>query len=283
MSVRPVLSLVVVVALGALLPASGPDVPIPEGFWKTLGPPTRGTWRDIVEEKPQTFAAYKDAGPARPTALRKKIYIQPLLTRPPRDPKLLTRIAKALEAFFGRSVTVRKPIPIPPRAFDAKNRRITVFRLLPTLITQLPKDALFQLAVTDRDLWLGKGGRAFGWSSFQWRVGIMSTRRLGAEEQPIRRRFRMISLALHEAGHLLSIPHCLYFECLMNGARTMREAEKRPILLCPVCRAKLCWNLGLRPGPRYTALESAYRRMGLTPAARRSKQAADVTSDSKKG
>jgi len=272
--VRPVLVPVAVALLGALVPAAGPDVPADEDFWKPLGPPRRGTWRDVVREQPQTFAAYREARPTRPTSERTRLYVQPLLTRPPRDPLLLRRIETALAAFFGRPVTVRAPASIPARAWDRKARRIRLRKLLPRLIADLPADALFQVAVTDRELWLGGGNRAFGWASFRHRVGIMSTRRLGAEADPDRRRFRAVSLALHEAAHLLSIPHCLYYECLMNGARTMREADGRPLLLCPVCRAKLCWNLESAPESRYLALERAYRAVGLPAGAKRARAAA---------
>jgi archaemetzincin len=73
-----------------------------------------------------------------------------------------------------------------------------------------------------------------------------------------------MTLALHEAGHLLSLPHCTFYRCLMNGALTVEEADARPAVLCPVCRAKLCWNLGIDPLDRERSLARAFAAAGMT-------------------
>ena len=41
--------------------------------------------------------------------------------------------------------------------------------------------------------------------------------------------------------------HCVFYRCLMNGVRTLAETDRRPAVLCPVCRAKLCWSFKLDP------------------------------------
>jgi len=72
-----------------------------------------------------------------------------------------------------------------------------------------------------------------------------------------------MTLALHEAHHLLSLPHCTFYRCLMNGALTLKEADGRPAVLCPVCRAKVCWNLGVDPAARERAMADAFAAVGL--------------------
>ena len=150
------------------------------------------------------------------------------------------------------------------------------------VVRRLPDDALFCLAVTDRDIFVGELAYTFGWGSFRFRVGVVSTHRLGAQPDAARRR-RVLTLAAHEAGHMLSLPHCTFFGCLMNGARTLAEADRRPVLACPVCRAKLCWNLGLDPRARYDTLADAYDGAGLPAAARRARTAKGLTQKSTKG
>jgi hypothetical protein len=54
----------------------------------------------------------------------------------------------------------------------------------------------------------------------------------------------------------------------MNGALSLEEADARPASLCPVCRAKLCWNLGADPLARERALGEAFRAEGLEADAR---------------
>ena len=63
----------------------------------------------------------------------------------------------------------------------------------------------------------------------------------------------------------------------MNGVRTLREADERPMLLCPVCRAKLCWNLGLEPLARYGMLIPALAKAGLAGTEAETRKAAALT------
>ena len=63
----------------------------------------------------------------------------------------------------------------------------------------------------------------------------------------------------HECGHLLGIKHCVYARCLMNGSSSLREAESRPLALCPIDLAKYCDTLtraALMPSTEGLAQES---------------------------
>lgn len=257
-----------------------PDVEVPD-HWRPLPPPRTGEWRDVFPETAQTFAEYKAAAPVRADGKRTRLYVQPFLTRPARDPGLLERIRACLAAFHGREARLLPARPLPLEAYDAKRRQVAIARLVPGLIRALPADGIFVLAVTDRDLFVGQLPYTYGWGSLRLRVGAISTARLG--ESGPRRLPRAVALALHESGHLLSIPHCGFFPCLMNGARRLSEADRRPWPLCPVCRAKLCWNLGLEPLARYADLERAYTAAGLPGAARQTRAAADATRLHEKG
>jgi archaemetzincin len=258
-------------------PNKEPDVAVPPGVWKPLPPARPGEWRWRFPEKAQTFAEYKAARPTRPTAMRQKIYLQPFLTRPPADPRDLERIAAVLKGFFAKEVATLPPGPLPPAAYVQSRRQVDVLRLAKAMVRTRPPDALFVLAVTDRDLFAGRLQYTFGWGSLKLRVGVLSTSRLASGADEKRRRRRLVTLATHEAGHMLSLPHCAFFECLMNGARTLAEADARPALLCPVCRTKLCWNLGLDPLLRYRGLETAFGGAGLAGEARQARAAADAT------
>jgi hypothetical protein len=63
----------------------------------------------------------------------------------------------------------------------------------------------------------------------------------------------------------------------MNGALTLGEADARPASLCPVCRAKLCWNLGAKPAVREAMLAEAFREAGLDGDAREALTIAEAT------
>ena len=149
--------------------------------------------------------------------------------------------------------------------------------LVKALRRSLPPDALFVLAVTDRDLFGPRMGFLFGWGSLEHRVAVMSLYRLGRRSRPGILRRRYLALAAHEAGHALSLAHCTFYRCLMNGAYDLRESDARPILLCPVCRKKLCWNLELEPLDRYDRLSRALEREGLENEAAHARAAATAT------
>jgi archaemetzincin len=246
-----------------LLAAREPDVPAPKGLFQRLPAAKPGEWRWVFPEEGQTFAEYQAADPVRPTAERRTIYLAPFLTRPPRDADLLPRIAGVLRASYATDVRVLPPGPLPSGTYVSARRQVSVLALLPHLAQELPEDGLFLLAVTDRDLFVGDLKFAFGWGSLKLRVGVLSTTRLGAEADPALRLRRTITLALHESGHLLSLPHCTFYRCLMNGALTMDEADARPAVLCPVCRRKLCWNLGVDPLARERAVAAAFSALGM--------------------
>jgi len=269
--------------LVVLAAPKSPDVEAPGDFWRRLPAPRKGDWLAVFPEKGQTFAEYKRADPVRGSETRRRIYLQPWLTRPSTEPNLLSTIADLLGAWFGREVTILEPQPIPRRAYEPDRRQYRVTALAARLIATLPDDALFVLAVTDRELALGKLAYAFGWGSMEHRVGVMSTHRLDVGPDRELRRRRLVALAVHEASHMLSLPHCTFYRCLMNGARTPEESDRRPLLLCPVCRAKLCWNLEMEPLPRYRALISALDRTSFSGEARNAQRAMDVTEGGKKG
>lgn len=50
---------------------------------------------------------------------------------------------------------------------------------------------------------------------------------------------RALKLLGHELGHLFHMEHCVYYQCIMNGAQTLEELDHSPLHFCPVCLRKL--------------------------------------------
>lgn len=50
---------------------------------------------------------------------------------------------------------------------------------------------------------------------------------------------RTLKTAAHETGHMFSMRHCTFYFCTMQGAYHLREADERPMYICPVCLAKI--------------------------------------------
>jgi len=240
--------------------------PTAEELWPKLPPARPGEWRWRHAEEPQTLAQYRAAEPERGTEKRRVVCILPAWTRPGIEMAEIDRTETLLAAYFGRPVRRLEPRALPREAYDAARRQYSVRRLVGFLTRTLPDDALFLLALTDRSLRLPGARVADGWGSLDRRVGICSTSRLIADREPPRRRRRYLGLVLHEATHMLSVPHCTERACLMNGAMDFREADSRPLLLCWECRGKLCWNLGLDADARYAELARAWEGTGVAEA-----------------
>lgn len=61
---------------------------------------------------------------------------------------------------------------------------------------------------------------------------------------------------------MLGIPHCVAYECCMNGSNHLAEKDARPLEFCPECTAKLWWTCRIRdPSHRYAALSAAAGRL----------------------
>ncbi|KAM0563175.1 hypothetical protein ACHAPJ_000891 [Fusarium lateritium] len=55
---------------------------------------------------------------------------------------------------------------------------------------------------------------------------------------------RLAVTVAHELGHCFGFAHCPYYACLMQGVNSVRQDGQVPPYLCPVCSAKLSWELG---------------------------------------
>jgi archaemetzincin len=104
-------------------------------------------------------------------------------------------------------------------------------------------------------------------ASIRQRVGVWSIFRNGDPEGDEDERalclLRTIGTGTHETGHMLSMLHCIRYECNMNGSNSREESDKTPLALCPECAAKIWWACACDPVQRYEKLEAFCRKNGL--------------------
>ncbi|KAG5658540.1 hypothetical protein KAF25_010721 [Fusarium avenaceum] len=55
---------------------------------------------------------------------------------------------------------------------------------------------------------------------------------------------RLAVTVSHELGHCFGFAHCPYYACLMQGVNSVKQDGQVPPYLCPICSAKLAWELG---------------------------------------
>jgi archaemetzincin len=122
-----------------------------------------------------------------------------------------------------------------------------------------PQDAVALLGLTASDLWPGEGWNfVLGQASLTDRVGVWSIHRNGDPQKSDAAKTlflrRTLKTAVHETGHMLGMPHCIAYECGMNGANHLEESDGQPLEFCPECQAKLWWTCGADPQRRVQSL-----------------------------
>jgi archaemetzincin len=233
----------------------------PEGFWP-LPAPRKGEWRSRYPEPPQPFEEYRSSGPNRPSSERAFFYLQPLGNSRVRYSSILECAREYADAFFGVPARVLPALPLPEEAYIPARRQFNSAMMLERLARRAPPEALVYLAIVEEDLF-GRGLKfVFGESHLQERAGVCSFHRLETSDPELFLR-RTLRLVTHEAGHILSLRHCAYYRCVMQGSSSLPESDAQPLHLCPIDLRKLAWNTGIPPTEHYLRLREFYRRHGL--------------------
>lgn len=237
-------------------------------------PPVRpGDWLDVHEEQHQSLDDYIASRPARVERSRRRLEVVPIGELPPAHEGIVHATTDYMAAFFGLPVTRAPFVPtvtIPVRARrrapgDGQEQLLTSWLREHVLLPRVNEGTALVLGLTAVDLWPGRGWNfVFGEASLRERVGVWSLARLG---DPVVDReaclMRTLKTAAHEAAHMLSIPHCTAYACLMAGSNSIEESDERPLWLCPECLAKVCWAMRLEPELHLQAVSDVLNELGL--------------------
>jgi len=231
-----------------------------EAFSK-LGEPDPGDWLYHFREHGQTLEEYAARVVNRKNEHRKQLHLQPFSDLEQHQLPLLEPMREHTAIFFDSETLL-----LPPRAVDSRwrNARRTQYNadtIVAKLSEQVPPSSLGLFGLMGSDLYGLDLNFVFGEALLERRAGIYSVHRFGRDPKMLLR--RALKLASHEIGHLFGIQHCIIYECVLNGTNSLVETDRRPLHLCPVCLAKLKWNLRFDPVKRYRALGAFYRKHGL--------------------
>ena len=241
-----------------------------------LGNPQPGDWLASHVERGQDYADYIRGRPVRPSKKQRTIYIQPLGDFTATERKIVGLTAEYMGIFFQLPVRVRDDLSLAVVPQQARRKHpqwgdrqiLSTYVLDKVLKPRLPRDATAMIAFTASDLWPGEGWNfVFGQASLADRVGVWSVHRFGdpdksdeAFQLALR---RTLQVATHETGHMFSMEHCVFYECLMCGSNNMDETDRQPLWLCPQCLAKLCYATGAEPRKRFKELIAFAKAHGL--------------------
>ncbi len=243
--------------------------------------PRGSDWLATHKEEGQTYSQYLSSGANRPgRGGRDTLYLLPLGEFPEERSPSLNSLREHMSLYYAPMKVKILPVISSDEVSVAKrgNRQQGTEQwhtgaVLSWLKKRLPDDCYGLLAVTMTDLYPGEGWNfVFGQAAYRDRVGIFSFARFEpvSEAQEERQKAilrRACKVLTHEMGHMFGIKHCIYYECNMNGANSLREMDSTPMNLCPVCLRKLQRAIGFTPSSRYQGLERFFRELNFVEEA----------------
>jgi archaemetzincin len=236
-----------------------------------LDPPKAGEWLFEHKEKGQTFEAYKKTNPIRPTADKSVIYLLPVGDFTPLQEKALRLTRDYLAIFFQQKTILLKAVSdsiVPTRQQGDHLQLLAPYVLDSLLIDKTPRDGIALMAISAKDLYpKNDWNYVFGLASYVKRVGVSSIYRLQNQQLDTTNFIlclsRLINISSHEIGHMMSMHHCTFALCTMNGSNSLNETDVSPNRLCSECQKKLCWNFRYDSKQRLKQLREFCRGNGL--------------------
>lgn len=247
----------------------------PDADFRPMPLPRANDWLSFYHEAGQTFDEYRDSNANRPDDTRRVIYLLPIGDFAEESSPAFTQVRLYTAAFFQMEARILPAYHPHDLEFEPRknprsgHRQILTAAILKFLKTQLPADAYCLLGVTMEDLYPQRSWNfVFGQASLSERVGIFSLARYdpvfwGDERGPRYREQilqRSCKVLVHETAHMFGLPHCIYFDCVVNGSNHLAETDAKPQHPCPVCLRKLHHAIAFDPAKRYRELAAFYRR-----------------------
>jgi archaemetzincin len=232
----------------------------------------RGDWLAEHAESYQSYESYVASDPVRPTRARSSLVIQPLGPQSPKGKELLAAVREHAAIFFSIDVSTAPAMALPSTRRRTRLAAGGTFAqhhtgtILKMLEERLPNRAVAYLGVTEADLYPQSSWNfVFGQATLTERVGVYSLARFlppfeaGSTASDCAKAVRRsVQLLSHETGHVFSLPHCVRYECVMNGSNSLTETDRAPVELCPDCLRKLAYTLKFDPVQRYRRLAAFF-------------------------
>ena len=226
-----------------------------------LGEPQPGEWLWSFHEPGQTLDDYANMVTNRKTSWRHTMHLQPFADLKPVHRQVLSPLEEFLRHFFQTRVK-RLPCRKPVRSWWISERRQYDANLIVRhLAARAKPSSLGLFGIMGKDMFSGNLNFVFGLALLHDRASVHSLKRYGDDPKTLLR--HTLKLSAHELGHVFGIKHCVFYRCVMNGANSLAEGASAPMHLCPVCLAKLKWNVDFDAQKRYLQLARFYRKVGM--------------------
>ncbi len=215
--------------------------------WHTF---TGSSWAvSNPEESHETFDHFLQRYPQFPRGRRNTIRLLIDSTLNNRSPKIASFSQDTIEHIVGLpcSIDLITLNDLPESAW--RKRQLRTRSAFEVISGYFKSDDFCVLLLTDKDLCpYDDTNFVFGEACEGSGRAIVSTSRYSIDTDPERDGLtRLCKILSHEVFHLLGLPHCLRWECNMNGKNSLDEVNDDPLTLCPDCLSKLCYSIDREP------------------------------------
>jgi archaemetzincin len=128
-------------------------------------------------------------------------------------------------------------LPKPAFAYNKDRQQYHTAAVMRRVLTLREPGTQVMLGVADFDLFVPDTPFVFGEADRESKTALASLFRLRGEGEVARKRVQVE--VVHQAGHLIGLSFCEDQRCLMFGATTVAEADRRNLNLCNNCRNEL--------------------------------------------
>lgn len=213
--------------------------------------------KDRPEEMHQSLREYIASKPLRTNAQQQKLYIVKLGAFDAVEHQVFIAVKHYLAAYFQIETDTLPALSVKiipeahQRTKEGAQQLQTGYILNEILPQHKPKDAVALIALSAMDLYPDENWNfVFGQANLYAGVGVWSLARMGNfkdENIYVTALLRTLKIASHETGHMLSLPHCVKYECNLNGSNSLEESDRQVEWLCWECLAKICYNRNVHP------------------------------------
>jgi archaemetzincin len=183
-----------------------------------------------------------------------------------RLPEICLSAISVVSAYFGLPTRSSRVDLENLKAHPKRHHQVESRTILERLASDVQSNDLAVIGIIAEDLCpTDQGNFVFGECLMEESWCVVSSNRLleNSERPSLAQQLRLFKIVTHEIAHLIGLPHCVNFECNMNGKNCLAEVDGDPFDLCPECTAKICFACNYSAHERAKALQNLMLEMDL--------------------